>query len=190
MDLNEFLDSLTEEEWLQWQEHRDSHWPRTDAENEEISRIDEEIACAKQIRLTEQKDRRPYNLELGDRILQLYNKRSSVVATQSGSESAKARFNARLDVVRGHLKCRTRAEAPVPIAARTPATATSSEAPVSRTAEDSPTVPFHQPPVRAPWPTDDFAPAKKVTFEDLENQYKAQKLAREMEKLNQQIMTV
>ena len=33
-------------------------------------------------------------------------------------------------------------------------------------------------------PADDFVPVEGVTFEDLENQYKSQKLAREMEKLN------
>jgi hypothetical protein len=186
MWLNEFFDSLTEEEWFQWQTYRDSRWPKTDAENEEISRIDEEIACANEIKLTEQKDHRPYNMELEDRILELHNKRSRVVAT-SGSESVKARCNARLDVVRGHLKCRTRAQAPV-LAARTPATATSAEAPRSRTAEDPPTGPSHLPPTRASLPADDFAPAKRVTFEDLENQYKSQKMAREMENLGQQSM--
>jgi hypothetical protein len=55
---------------------------------------------------------------------------------------------------------------------------------------DSSTVLSSLPPARAPRPADDFAPVKSVTFEDLENQYKAQKLAREMEKVNQQIMTV
>jgi hypothetical protein len=40
-------------------------------------------------------------------------------------------------------------------------------------------------PTQASLPADDFAPAEGVTFEDLENQYKSQKLARKMEKLNQ-----
>jgi hypothetical protein len=41
---------------------------------------------------------------------------------------------------------------------------------------------------RPPLPADDFVRAEEVTFEDLENQYKAQKLAPEMEKGNQQIL--
>lgn len=43
----------------------------------------------------------------------------------------------------------------------------------------------HMPPARAPLPADDFLRVEGVTFEDLENQYKLQKMAREMEKLNQ-----
>jgi hypothetical protein len=38
---------------------------------------------------------------------------------------------------------------------------------------------------RAPLPADDFVRVEGVTFEDLEDQYKSQKMAREMEKLNQ-----
>jgi len=47
------------------------------------------------------------------------------------------------------------------------------------------TLQLHTPPARVPLPADDFAPVRGVTFEDLENQYKSQKMAREMEKLNQ-----
>ena len=43
----------------------------------------------------------------------------------------------------------------------------------------------HVPPAQAPFHSDDFVSVKGVTFEDLENQYKSQKMAREMEKLSQ-----
>jgi hypothetical protein len=52
-------------------------------------------------------------------------------------------------------------------------------------AKESPTPLSYMTPAQTPLPADDFVPVEGVTFEDLENEYKSQKAAREMEKLNQ-----
>ena len=102
--LNEFFDSLSEDEWRQWQLKRDSNWPRTEAENAEIARINEDI------RLVQEKDRGPFNNELKNEILELSNKRSRVVATggEQSLESVKNRFHARLEMVREDMKRRAK----------------------------------------------------------------------------------
>ena len=52
-------------------------------------------------------------------------------------------------------------------------------------AKEPPTPLSYMPPARAPLPDDDFVRVEGVTFEDMENQYKSQRSAREMEKLDQ-----
>jgi len=52
-------------------------------------------------------------------------------------------------------------------------------------AKKSPISRLYMSPARASLPVDDFVHVEGVTFEDLENQYKSQKAAREMKKLNQ-----
>jgi hypothetical protein len=65
--------------------------------------------------------------------------------------------------------------AKVPIGVKTDLTAVKPSAPRSC-----------MPSARAPRPADESVRVKPVTFEDLENQYKSQKAARELEKPNQQ----
>ena len=52
-------------------------------------------------------------------------------------------------------------------------------------AKESPTPLSYMTPARVPLPANDFVRVEGVTFEDLENQYKLQKMKRKMEKLNQ-----
>jgi hypothetical protein len=157
-----FIDRLTDAEWKSWSSRRDCGWPGYPNESREAHRASALFAGG------------PYNHDGRELAAVL--------------PAIKDRFESRLNEVRAHL---SQGSASVPTATQMPepetsAKAITAESSRSRTAEDSPTVPL--PPVRAPRSTDDFAPVKSVTFEDLENQYKSQKMAREMEKMNQQIM--
>jgi hypothetical protein len=157
-----FIDRLTDAEWQSWSSRRDRGWPRYPNETSGTQ-------CF-----------------FGN----AYNRDERELAKVL--PAIKDRFESRLNEVRAHLSqgsasVRTATQTPEP---ETSAKAITAESSRSRTAEDSSTVLSSLPPARALRPADDFAPVKSVTFEDLENQYKAQKLAREMEKLNQQIMTV
>jgi hypothetical protein len=53
--------------------------------------------------------------------------------------------------------------------------------------EKAPTPLSHMSPAKAPLPADDFVRVEGVTFADLENQYKSQKLAHEIEELTQTV---
>jgi hypothetical protein len=103
--LNRFIGSLTEDEWRQWQTYWDNRWPRTDAENDEIARIDEEI------KLTKEKESGPFNSSLHMQMGELWHKRNSVGKNDDRNlERVKARFNARLDIVREDLRRKTTAQ--------------------------------------------------------------------------------
>jgi hypothetical protein len=102
--LNEFIDSLTENEWRQWKTHWDNRWPHTNVENDKIAEIDEKIKVA------EEKNHGPYNVESMDKLLNLWNERNNVVVHGGGLESVKARFNARLDLVGEDLRRKVTAQ--------------------------------------------------------------------------------
>lgn len=108
--LNEFFDSLTEDEWREWKTFRDNHWPHTYAEDEKIAQIDEKI------KLNNEKNRGgPYNFELENELVELWNERNGVVASGGGLslESVKSRFNARLDLVHENLRRQTKVQSSV-----------------------------------------------------------------------------
>jgi len=102
--LNEFFDSLTEEEWRQWKTHWDNHWPHTDVENDKIAEFNEKIRVAKE------KNHGPFNVERTDELGNLWRERNSVVPCGGGLESVKARFNPRLDLVREDLRRKATAQ--------------------------------------------------------------------------------
>jgi hypothetical protein len=159
-----FVDRLTDAEWKSWSTRWDRGWPGYPNESREARGASARFAGG------------------------TYNDDERELAAVL--PAIKDRFESRLNEVRAHL---SQENASAPTATQTPvpetsAKATSGEPPASRTAQDSPTVPSHLPPARASLPADDFAPVKRVTFEDLENQYKSQKMAREMEKLDRQGM--
>lgn len=150
-----FMDRLTDAEWQSWSSRRDGGWPRYPNETSGTQ-------CF-----------------FGN----AYNRDERELAKVL--PAIKDRFESRLSEVRSHLRQQS-ASAPTTTQTLEPVRsekAIPAEPSASRTADDSPTRPSYLPPVRAPRPADDFVPVKSVTFEDLENQYKSQKMAREMEKL-------
>jgi hypothetical protein len=159
-----FIDRLTDEEWKSCSSRRDRGWPGYPNESREAHGASARFAGG------------------------TYNDDERELAAVL--PAIKDRFESRLNEVRAHL---SQENASAPTATQTPVPGTSAKAiiaepPASRMAQDSRTVPSHLPPTRVTLPADDFAPVKRVTFEDLENQYKSQKMAREMEKLDRQRM--